>query len=63
MFVSYELIFSEGSPYPSRETLLRDIRGVDAALWFGHVHVDKEMIDAAGNALFLYSIVFKTAFV
>uniref|UniRef100_A0A1B6HKP3 Glyoxylate reductase/hydroxypyruvate reductase n=1 Tax=Homalodisca liturata TaxID=320908 RepID=A0A1B6HKP3_9HEMI len=48
-----ELVISEskGSPFPSRETLLNDIKGVDAVMWFGHVHVDREMIDAAGSQL------------
>ncbi|KAG8303018.1 hypothetical protein J6590_018481 [Homalodisca vitripennis] len=46
-----ELVISEsrGSPFPSRETLLNDIKGVDAVMWFGHMHVDREMIDAAGE--------------
>uniref|UniRef100_A0A1B6M7W9 Glyoxylate reductase/hydroxypyruvate reductase n=1 Tax=Graphocephala atropunctata TaxID=36148 RepID=A0A1B6M7W9_9HEMI len=49
----YELVISktEGSPFPSRETLLNDIKGVDAVMWFGHVHVDREMLEAAGSQL------------
>uniref|UniRef100_A0A1B6INL1 Glyoxylate reductase/hydroxypyruvate reductase n=1 Tax=Homalodisca liturata TaxID=320908 RepID=A0A1B6INL1_9HEMI len=49
----YELILSEteGSPIPTRETLLNDIRGVDAVLWYGHIRVDEEMIHAAGKQL------------
>uniref|UniRef100_A0A1B6KZH6 Glyoxylate reductase/hydroxypyruvate reductase n=1 Tax=Graphocephala atropunctata TaxID=36148 RepID=A0A1B6KZH6_9HEMI len=50
---SCELIVSEtkGSPIPTRETLLNDIQGVDAALWYGHIRVDEEMINAAGKQL------------
>ncbi|XP_054261208.1 glyoxylate reductase/hydroxypyruvate reductase-like isoform X2 [Macrosteles quadrilineatus] len=50
----YELKISQmpkESSAPPREILLKDVQNMDAILWFGHVKVDKEMIDAAGERL------------
>ncbi|XP_046688136.1 uncharacterized protein LOC124373860 [Homalodisca vitripennis] len=39
------------TPNPTREELLQLIQGCSAALWYGHIKVDREMINAAGDSL------------
>jgi len=44
----YELVIAQSY---KRDVILHDIQGVDAAVWFGHMRLDKEMITAAGDRL------------
>ncbi|XP_046663664.1 glyoxylate reductase/hydroxypyruvate reductase-like isoform X2 [Homalodisca vitripennis] len=47
----FELVVSQGDPNPTREQLLKDIKGCAGVLLFGHSKFDKEMMDAAGDSL------------
>lgn len=47
----YELIFSPGLPYPTREQILKDIKGVSGVIWWGKHVVDEEVVEAAGPNL------------
>lgn len=39
----------QSEPNPTRGQLLEAIQGCAGALWYGHVKVDREMMDAAGK--------------
>lgn len=49
-FFRCEVIYNTEKPYPTREGLLKDIKGVDALFFIAHtIKLDKEMLDAAGK--------------
>uniref|UniRef100_A0A1B6HUG5 Glyoxylate reductase/hydroxypyruvate reductase n=1 Tax=Homalodisca liturata TaxID=320908 RepID=A0A1B6HUG5_9HEMI len=47
----FDTVVVKGTPNPTREELLQLIQGCSAALWYGHIKVDREMVDAAGDSL------------
>lgn len=47
----YELIFSPSIPFPTREQILKDIKGVSGVIWWGKHVVNEEVVEAAGPNL------------
>lgn len=47
----FEVVVVKGVPNPTRSELLETIRGCSGVLWYGHIKVDQEMVDAAGKRI------------